>query len=237
MRMDTNRQAGRPAAARDQRLETFVDAAFAFALTLLVISFDEIPASYEDLVAALRNTPAFVASFAIIVMLWIGHRAWSRRFGLDDVPSLLLSLLLVLIVMIYVYPLRAMMGATLAAITGGRVPAGFELDSIADVRGLFTIYGAGFAAAVACIALLYAHALRRGRQFGWPAAEQSAAYINAVVWALVASFGLLSLLIARLAPDGWVSLAGWVYALLGICAPLTGYLLERRGAQERGAAD
>ena len=41
------------------RIEAFVDAAFAFALTLLVISFDEIPESYEQLVDALKGVPAF----------------------------------------------------------------------------------------------------------------------------------------------------------------------------------
>lgn len=234
--MDGRRHDDTTGSERDERLETFVDAAFAFALTLLVISFDEIPASYDELVGALRNTPAFVASFAVIVMLWIGHRAWSRRYGAADVPALLLSLALVLIVMIYVYPLRAMMGAALSAITGGWVPAGFEMDSIADVRGLFTVYGVGFAASVACIALLYVHALRRGKREGWPRAGQANAFINAVVWALVASFGLISVLIARLAPDSWIPMAGWVYSLLGICAPLTGWLLERRAARAAGSA-
>lgn len=233
--MDGNRHDDSRGSARGQRLETFVDAAFAFALTLLVISFDEIPASYDELVTALRSAPAFVASFAIIVMLWIGHRAWSRRYGLDDTPSLLISLALVLIVMIYVYPLRAMMGAALSAITGGWVPAGFRLASLQDVRGLFTIYGLGFAASVTCIALLYAHALRLGKRDGWPADEQAGAFVDAVVWGLVASFGLVSVLIARVAPDGWVSLAGWVYSLLGICAPFAGWLLKRRAGRETAA--
>ncbi len=222
-------QAGRgPHARGSERLETFVDAAFAFALTLLVISFDAIPGSYAELVAALRNTPAFIASFAIIVMLWIGHHAWSRRYGLDDVPSLLLSLALVLIVMIYVYPLRAMMGATLSLMTGGAVPANFELRSLDEVRGLFTIYGIGFAGAVGCIALLYAHALRRGRRAGWPPHVLADVLAGAAVWGLVAATGVLSVAIARLAPDSLVPLAGWVYCLLAVAAPLAGFLFGRR---------
>ena len=47
--------------AEMSRLETFADAAFAFALTLLVISIDEIPASFPEFSAALRNVPVFAA--------------------------------------------------------------------------------------------------------------------------------------------------------------------------------
>ncbi|MCB1643573.1 MAG: DUF1211 domain-containing protein, partial [Xanthomonadales bacterium] len=40
------------------RLEAFVDAAFAFALTMLVISIDEIPGNRAELVQALKGVPA-----------------------------------------------------------------------------------------------------------------------------------------------------------------------------------
>ena len=43
------------------RLETFVDAAFAFAMTLLVVSFDAMPESFSELYDALRRLPAFLA--------------------------------------------------------------------------------------------------------------------------------------------------------------------------------
>ncbi|MDQ2701254.1 MAG: TMEM175 family protein [Pseudomonadota bacterium] len=56
------------------RIETFVDAAFAFAVTLLVISFDAIPDSAQALVQALKGVPAFAASFALLAMLW-----WALR--------------------------------------------------------------------------------------------------------------------------------------------------------------
>ena len=47
------------------RIETFVDAAFAFAFTMLVISIDEIPRSPPELVAAARDIPAFIFSATI----------------------------------------------------------------------------------------------------------------------------------------------------------------------------
>ena len=59
------------------RLDTFIDAAFAFVLTLLVISFDEIPSNYAEMMAAVKRIPAFAASFALLMMFWLPHRRWS----------------------------------------------------------------------------------------------------------------------------------------------------------------
>jgi hypothetical protein len=46
------------------RLETFCDAAFAFATTLLVISVGTIPESYEELILALKGVPSFAVMAA-----------------------------------------------------------------------------------------------------------------------------------------------------------------------------
>ena len=48
------------------RLETFIDAAFAFAMTMVVISVNEVPRDYGELVTALEGVPAFAAGFALI---------------------------------------------------------------------------------------------------------------------------------------------------------------------------
>jgi len=48
------------------RLETFIDAAFLFAITMLVIAAQQIPDDIETLLAAFKNVPAFVAS----IMYW-----------------------------------------------------------------------------------------------------------------------------------------------------------------------
>ena len=47
--------------AQVTRLEAFVDAAFAFAVTLLVISLDAIPDSIPALMVAMKGVPAFAA--------------------------------------------------------------------------------------------------------------------------------------------------------------------------------
>ncbi len=48
------------------RVEAFSDAAFAFALTLLVVSM-EVPRSYDELLARMRALPSFACCFALLV--------------------------------------------------------------------------------------------------------------------------------------------------------------------------
>jgi hypothetical protein len=55
------------------RLETFIDAAFAFAMTMLVIASQQIPDDIETLLAAFKNVPAFVASIIVLGIFWRGH--------------------------------------------------------------------------------------------------------------------------------------------------------------------
>src|SRR3954468_23889306 len=87
------------------RLETFIDAAFAFAVTTMVIATERIPDNIAALLDAFRNVPAFVASVAVLGIFWRGHWKWSRRYGLEDGISILISWGLLVTILIYIYPL------------------------------------------------------------------------------------------------------------------------------------
>ncbi|MDJ0653770.1 MAG: TMEM175 family protein [Xanthomonadales bacterium] len=202
------------------RIETFTDAAFAFALTLLVISFDEVPRSIDDLIAALKNVPAFAASFAQICMFWYAHHAWSRRYGLDDLPTVLLSLLFVFVTLVYVFPLRLVFSALFAWITGGWLP--FEMTEFTtDVIGdIFVVYGVGFVAMSAVLILLYTHALRRSDQLMLDPRERFTTVSEIQAWLIVAGVGLTSTIVALLPIGHLRPVAGMVYALLSIIMPL-----------------
>ena len=88
----------------------------------------------------LKDVPAFAASFALVALFWFAHRTWSRRYGLDDFWSVMLSLTLVFLVLVWVYPLRILFGAAFAWLTGLALPAGwripfhFRIDAIGEIR-------------------------------------------------------------------------------------------------------
>ena len=120
------------------RIETFVDAAFAFAFTMLVISIDEIPQSPPELLELSRDIPAFVLSATLIGSIWLAHSTWSRTFGLQDNWTIALSLGLVMLVLIFVYPIKLMVQATVIYLSQGRLGTdlflapGWEDNSVAD---------------------------------------------------------------------------------------------------------
>ncbi len=210
------------------RLEAFVDAAFAFALTLLVISFDAVPTSYAELVAALKAVPAFLFGFLILAMFWVAHRNWSVRYGLDTTFASIVSLALVFTLLVYVYPLRAMATEAMARITGGWVASEFSVTSAGQARGLFVIYGTGFFVSNLCIVLLFWHALRQADRIHMTPEERFLTWGEVAAWSIVGGMGLLSLLLAATLPENLIGFAGWAYALLGIVMPVFGVVLGRR---------
>ena len=197
------------------RLDTFVDAAFAFVLTLLVISFEEIPASYGELVDAMKRVPAFIASFALLMLFWLTHRQWSRRYGLETGRTLTLSLTLILVMLIYVYPLRTMIESAFASLSGGWLPSEFVVGSITELRGLFALYAVGFVVLSLLLRSLHGAALGAHEPLGLDPFEIGWTRVSVRIWTVCASVGASSLLCALVLPDAIVAIAGFVYWLLG----------------------
>lgn len=83
------------------RVEAFVDAAFAFAITLMAVAGESIPDSVDALSNAMKGIPAFALAFALILRFWSAHADWSRAYGLDDPTSVRLSLLLVMLLLVF----------------------------------------------------------------------------------------------------------------------------------------
>ena len=200
--------------AQMTRLETFTDAAFAFAAALLAVSIDEIPENYAELVEAMKGAPAFIASFAILFLFWRAHQVWSDKYGLEDTRSTLLTGALVVLIMIYVYPLKILFSAGLGTVTGGWLPDNFSVDSIDQFRGMVTVYGVGFAAVSAVVGGLYLNAASYRDELAMSAHELFDTRAEALAWFGVALFGLLSCLLAWVLDNGWLALSVWMYTAL-----------------------
>jgi uncharacterized membrane protein len=212
------------------RLETFVDAAFAFAVTLLVVSFNAMPTSFADLYEALRRLPAFLAAFAILAMFWQSHNRFSRRYGLEDGAVLILSLSLVAATLFYVYPLRMVISAAMQVVTGGWAQAELELTTLHEFRLLFVIYGVGFASLAAIMAALNWHALRHPA-LRLDAVERMSTRGEVEADLVLVGSAVLSIALALLLPlDSTFQqmLPGFCYSLLGIALPWQNASLRRR---------
>src|SRR5213082_2253751 len=128
------------------RLETFIDAAFAFAISMLVIAAQQIPDNIQALLAAFKNVPTFVCSIAVLGIFWRGHWLWSRRYGLEDGVSIFISWAMVVTMLIYIYPLKAIFSSMWFLLSGGRVGHTLGPHSESEIRALFAIFAVGFSA-------------------------------------------------------------------------------------------
>lgn len=218
------------------RLEGFVDASFAFAVTVLVISFGHVPASVPEMLHALRGLPAFAVSFLLIARIWRAHRDWSRQYDIEDATSLRLSLLLVFVVLVFVYPLRLLFALFFAWVSQGYlVDQGLSMQNVEELRGAFEVYGLGFGTIAGLVALLYRHALRQAAVIRLDMREVLATRMNIALWGALAGLAALSMLSAAVLPfqsnQPWVfTIPGMIYALSSVLTTL----IKRHYAQRIG---
>lgn len=224
--LPTFRQRGREVT----RIEAFVDAAFAFAVTLLVVSLD-VPQNFAAMTDALRGVPAFAACFLVVWQVWYAHYRFCRRYGLADFTTLALNALLVFIVLVYVYPLKFLALVAIEATTGlgphHDQPLALRLppDRIPD---LFIIYGVGFAAVWAVMALLFGRALARRDELGLTPLEVCETLHSIYRFVGMAAVGVLSCMLAWVLTGQAVLLAGWCYALIAVVEFSLGWYFGRR---------
>src|SRR5207248_7295501 len=141
------------------RLETFIDAAFAFAISMLVIAAQQIPDNIQALLAAFKNVPTFVCSIAVLGIFWRGHWLWSRRYGLEDGASVFISWTLVVTILIFIYPLKAIFGAMWYLLSHGQMGQRLGVGTTAaQARAIFALYALGLIGINVEIWLLYLRA-------------------------------------------------------------------------------
>lgn len=217
------------------RLETFIDAAFAFAITMLVIAAQQIPDDIVSLLKAFRNVPTFVCSIAVLSIFWRGHWLWSRRYGLEDSVSILISWALLVTILIYIYPLKAIFGSMWYLLSEGRAGQTLGRSTEADARSLFAIYALGFIAIAIEIVLLNLRAWQLREPLRLNARERLMTRGELVGWSIPASVGIVSLVLALTLPIREIAWSGWVYFSMAILVPL--YSAYRRRRMKRMTSD
>jgi uncharacterized membrane protein len=188
------------------RIDNFTDAAFAFAVTLMVVGAGGSAADQSTLESAVAAIPSFAIGFAIIGLFWFSHLLWRALRGVGDARSLLLTLLLIFAVLTYIVPLRSMALSFAAFLSGN---SGAYRGSLGQ---LFTVYGAGFTAMSAITVLLFRDALRNP---ALDAQKRREALGQSWIWVILAATGAASTVLATL--PGPHLFAPFLYATL----PLT----------------
>lgn len=194
----------------------FVDAAFAFSVTMLVISFDAIPTSFTEMVSAIKGIPAFLLSVAQLIWIWYTHNIWSKRFGLDDAMTVTLSAALLSVILIYIYPLRVMFEGMFNWFTGGYLPVNFSMQSYDELVLMFVFFGVGFVAISLIFVLMNRYAASLKSELRLNTYELHETRTIERLWIASAAIGLLMIAVAIVIPRQLVSYSGFVFMLLPI---------------------
>jgi hypothetical protein len=205
------------------RIEGLTDGVFALALTLLVVTL-EVPTSYGAMIDAFAQVPVFALTFASIGLLWYQHHLFHRRYGLEDIVTVVWNLVFLFLVLLYAYPLKFLARA-LCQMSGlvphDSLPEGFVAEGLEgkDVRGVMLLYSGGVVAIFLVLAAMVRHAEKRADDLGLDARERILTRSTLRDHLLAAGIGGVSFLLAAASP-GLVSLSGMLYFLFG---PLLGW--------------
>lgn len=196
-----------------QRIETFSDGVFAFAVTLLIVSL-EVPKSFEELVITMRGFFAFGISFLLLVMIWNEQHRFFRNYGLEDGWTLTLNGILLFLVLFYVYPLKFLFSLMFGDHIYGSGKSPFTISEH-EVPSLMVIYSMGFVAIYTLFFLMYLHAGRNHKKLRLTALEKFDCRSNTYRLLIMILTGIGSVIVAMILTDATAGSAGYVYFLIG----------------------
>lgn len=218
------------AQSETKRLDNFIDAAFAFAVSLLIIAGGQPLGGFDDLLDALARIPAFAGGFALVVLFWLGHRNFGRTVPGRGGASTAISLMIVFAVLIWVFPARLLTETATHFMSGGLLPGGDLITTLSALRWMYVIYGGGFAILAGLYWLLYHEALSRP-DHGVAAEDMQNAVDWRRSWAISAAIGLLSAIEALLLPIQHMPwLPGVTYMLIPVVLGVWGWQAGRKSA-------
>lgn len=220
------------------RIETFSDAVFAVAFTLVVLSstvpetFDELRKSIHDII------PSFIC-IVLIVVIWYQHYVFFLRYGLQNTKTVTVNTFLLFLVLIYIYPLK-FLARFLVELYSGLIFGmpdnymdnfGGEMNSD-NMTLLMTAYGAGATMIFMAMAWLYRHAYNKREQLELDKYETFSTKVSLVQNLLMGAIPFLSTVIAFLHPFGHGALnfgtAGFIYMLYPPVMITFGYRVKKK---------
>lgn len=146
------------------RIETFSDAVFAFAFTLVVLS-SSVPETFTELKSSLREIIPFMICIVLIVVIWYQHYIFFLRYGLQNTKTVVVNTILLFLLLIYVYPLKFLSTFLFelyaGLISGNRTRFNELYAQDLDGNFLMSAYGLGAMLIFLTIAFLYKHAYKK----------------------------------------------------------------------------
>ncbi len=205
------------------RIETFSDAVFAVAFTLVVLS-TSVPETFEELRNSINDIiPSFIC-IVLIVVIWYQHYIFFLRYGLQDTKTVTINTLLLFLLLIYVYPLK-FLARFLYELYSGIIfrkgdnfmnNFGGEMNN-SNMTLLMVAYGLGACAIFLSMSWLYRHSYKKREDLELDEYETFSTKVGMWQNLLMSSIPFLSVVIISLGIFGRgvlnYSIGGFIYML------------------------
>jgi hypothetical protein len=221
------------------RIESLSDAVFGFAIALLIVS-TEVPKTYNELTHTLEGFCAFAVCFTLLMGIWYKHYLYFRRYNMEDMKSIVLTMILLFLVLFYTYPLKFLFMSFLGP--GGPIMIAFGLGgkereqmitSMSQLEHIYLFYGIGFMAVYAVFAIMYQHAYSMRNSLGLTELEIWDTKHEVRESIMSCGVGLLSIIVAELG-EPWINFSGMAYSLMGFVGWAHGSWSRKRRAEIHG---
>lgn len=217
------------------RVETFSDAVFALAITLVVLS-SSVPETFTELRASMADVIPFLLCVILLVIIWVQHYFFFLSYGLQDLRTIVYNMFLLFLVLVYVYPLKFLMRFLVQFYSGLFVDNDsffentFSERPVQDMHFLMMVYGLGAALIFFTLAMMYLHAYCRRLKLDLNDYEKQMTRISIRTNVLLGGIPTLSFLISVIfGPHGWVmAVSGFTYMLYPIIMPTYGTLARKK---------
>jgi len=212
-----------------KRLDAFVDGAFAFSVTLLAIGSNPAMQSFDDVISRFAHVPAFGLSLLVILSFWWAHRQFSAFVINDDAVSNAISIFIMFLVMIFVFPLSFLSEAFLHWLSEGALPGRGLIAS--EMKGIYLLFGAGYGLMSAAYVLLYWHVMNGRVRLRVPNALLPAAKSRRNNWLLCVLAAIISVILSIVTPIErliWFPMLPYMALILYLLAGVVFKMLKRR---------
>lgn len=196
------------------RLETFSDAVFAFAVTLIVLSL-QVPKSFTELFDMMKGTLSFAACFAALFAIWNNQNKFFRYYGLNDALTVSLNGILLFVVLVYVYPLKFLFDLLFLQ---NQYSSGNHLQQMIttlQIPVLMMIYGLGYMANNLLFCLMHWNALRHKELIKLNEVEQFETHTTMSIYLICTFIGVGAIILAYLLPLSYAGFSGFFYSAIG----------------------
>jgi len=127
---------------------------------------------------------------------------------------------MIVTILIYIYPLKAIFSAMWFLLSGGRVGHMLGPHSETEERALFAVFALGFSAISLEMLLLNLRAWQLREPLRLNARELAMTFREVTGWSVPVAVGMTSLVLALSLPREQIDWSGWIYFSMAILVPL-----------------